>query len=80
MHVIGNLDTGHALVGDEAILYVDPDRGETATYGDVVAFTHRFAHAVAAHGYGPATHIATIAQNAILMHEVYLGISRSDAR
>jgi len=80
MHVIGNLDAGHALVGDDATLYLDPDTGETATYGEAVAFTHRFAHAVAAHGYGPETHIATIAQNSILMHEVYLGISRSDAR
>lgn len=79
MLAIGNLDAGLAIAGPDATLYLDPDRGETATYGEVVAFSHRFAHAVAAHGYGAATHIATIAQNAILMQEVYLGISRSDA-
>ncbi|MCU1438718.1 MAG: long-chain fatty acid--CoA ligase [Naasia sp.] len=80
MLTIGNLDVGHALVGDAAILYTDPVRGETATYREAVAFSHRFAHAVAAHGYGWADHLATIAPNGILMHEVYLGISRSDAK
>jgi acyl-CoA synthetase (AMP-forming)/AMP-acid ligase II len=78
--IIGNLDLGHALVGDDAVLYTDPVNGESATYGEAVAFSHRFAHAVAARGYGPETHIATIAPNGILMHEVYLGISRSDAK
>ena len=80
MLVIGNLDAGHALAGSDAVLYRDPDHDRTASYGEAVAFSHRFAHAVAAHGYGPDTHIATIAANSILMHEVYLGISRSDAK
>ena len=80
MLIIGNLDLGHALVGDDAVLYTDPVNGESATYGEAASFSHRFAHAVAAHGYGPETHIATIAPNGILMHEVYLGISRSDAK
>jgi acyl-CoA synthetase (AMP-forming)/AMP-acid ligase II len=78
--IIENLDLGHALVGGDAVLYTDPLDGGTATYGEAVAFSHRFAHAVAAHGYGSETHIATIAPNGILMHEVYLGISRSDAK
>lgn len=80
MRTIGNLDLGHELVGSDGVLYVDPVNDETATYGEAVAFSHRFAHAVAAYGYGPETHMATIAPNGILMHEVYLGISRSDAR
>jgi acyl-CoA synthetase (AMP-forming)/AMP-acid ligase II len=77
---IGNLDLGHALVGSDAVLYIDPVNGGTATYGEAVAFSHCFAHAVAARGHGSETHLATIAPNGILMHEVYLGISRSDAK
>lgn len=80
MLTIENLDLGHARAGGSAVMYTDPVRGETATYDDVVAFSHRFAHAVAARGFGWDTHIATIAPNGILMHEVYLGISRSDAK
>jgi acyl-CoA synthetase (AMP-forming)/AMP-acid ligase II len=80
MLTIGNLDLGHALVGDDAVLYTEPVSGASATYGEAVAFSHRFAHATASRGYDRETHIATIAPNGILMHEVYLGISRSNAR
>ena len=77
--IIDNLDTGLGLAGAETPLLIEPYTGETVTYGEAVAFSHRFAHAARAHGLGPESKISTLAKNSPLMYSVALGIYRSDA-
>ena len=77
--IIDNLDTGLGLAGAETPLLIEPYTGETVTYGEAVAFSHRFAHAARAHGLGSESKISTLAKNSPLMYSVALGIYRSDA-
>lgn len=78
MRIIDNFDVGLAQGADRPVL-IDPDTGAVTTYGEVAAFTHRFAHAVRAHGYPPGAKIAVLSFNGVLMYRVVLGILRSDA-
>ena len=59
MRIIDNLDEGLRLAGADTPLLIEPVTGEQVSYGEAVAFSHRFAHAVRAHGLGGESKIAS---------------------
>ena len=77
--MIDSFDQGLETAGPDAPFLIDAATGQVTTYGAVDAFTHRFAHAVDAHGLGEDGRIGLISRNGVLMYEVMLGIYRSNA-
>lgn len=79
MQFIDNFDQGLETAGPDAPFLIDAATRQVKTYGEVDAFTHRFAHALEARGLGTDGRIGLLTKNGVLMYEVMLGTYRSNA-
>jgi fatty-acyl-CoA synthase len=76
LRLVDHLDKGASLGGDAPCLVCD---GETWSYDDVVALTHRIARALHARGVGPGAKVAVLSANDPVAFATVLGISRAGA-